>query len=171
MWSLNIYLLNYLSAYFYSNISATGHIGAGTLWWFSYKLVTSKARIGLFSSSLRRYTHVDTHRAKTGCACLQPAGIRYLQTACIHAYRHECVCIPACMYVAYFSTFYYFLMNTAYWAHGRDIYIHSCTSICVSIKYHIHLIIVIVLYLDCMLSYLVLMGQIWLIVLYFWINL
>ena len=32
MWSVNIYLLNYISAYFYSNISATGHIGAGTLW-------------------------------------------------------------------------------------------------------------------------------------------
>ena len=65
---------------------------------------------------------MDTHRAKTGFACLQPAGIRYLQTACIHVHRHECVCIPACMYVAYFSIFYYLLMNTAYLAHGRDIF-------------------------------------------------
>ena len=78
-------------------------------------MVTSKVRIGLFSSS-RRYTHVHTHRAKTGCACLQSAGKGCLQTACIHVYRHECVCIPACMYVAYFSTFYNLLMNTE-WIH------------------------------------------------------
>ena len=53
---------------------------------------------------------------------------------------------------------------------GKDacrLHAYMYTSICVSIKYHIHLIIVIVLYLDCMLSYYVLMGQIWLIVLYF----
>ena len=30
---------------------------------------------------------------------------------CIHVYRHECVCVPACMYVAYFSIFYNLLMN------------------------------------------------------------
>ena len=58
---------------------------------------------------------MDTHRAKTGCACLQSAGISCLQTACIHVYRHECV-IPACMYVAYFSIFYNLLMNII-WIH------------------------------------------------------
>ena len=42
----------------------------------------------------------------------ESAGIRYLQTACIHVYRHECVCIPACMDVAYFSTIYNLLMST-----------------------------------------------------------
>ena len=68
-----------------------------------------------------------------------------------------CKCILACMYVAYFSTFYNLLMNTVS-IHKLierivEIYIHSCTFICVSIKYHIHMIIVIVLYLDCMLSY------------------
>ena len=42
---------------------------------------------------------------------MQSAGIRYLQTACMHVYRHECVCIPACMNVAYVSTFYNLLMN------------------------------------------------------------
>ena len=30
---------------------------------------------------------------------------------CMHVYRHEYVCIPECMYVAYFSTFYNLLMN------------------------------------------------------------
>ena len=30
---------------------------------------------------------------------------------CMHVYRHDCVCMPACMYVAYFSTFYNLLMN------------------------------------------------------------
>ena len=55
---------------------------------------------------------MDTHRAKTGCECLQSAGIRYLQTACIHVIMHKCVCIPTCMYGACFSTFYNLLMNT-----------------------------------------------------------
>ena len=66
------------------------------------------------------------------------------------------MCIPACMYVAYFSTFYNLLMNTVS-IHQPiermvEIYTLLCT-ICVCIKYHIHLIIVIVLYLDGMLSY------------------
>ena len=42
---------------------------------------------------------------------MQSAGIRYLLAACMHVYWHECMCIPACMYVAYFSTFYIILMN------------------------------------------------------------
>ena len=64
------------------------------------------------------------------------------------------MCIPACMYVVYFSIFHNLLMNkvSTYSAHCRDIYtvVHP---FCVSIIYHIHLIIVIVLYLDYMLSY------------------
>ena len=32
---------------------------------------------------------------------------------CMHLYRHECVCIPSCMYVAYFSTLYNLLLNAA----------------------------------------------------------
>ena len=73
------------------------------------------------------------------------------------------MCIPACMYVAYFSTFHNLVMHTVsiHQLIGRmveiytQMYIHLCKH-----KNHIHLIIVIVLYLDCMLSYLVLMGQI-----------
>ena len=38
----------------------------------------------------------------------------------MHVYRLECVCIPACMYVAYFSTFYNLLMN--------EISIHQLTE-------------------------------------------
>ena len=65
---------------------------------------------------------------------MQSAGIRYLHTACMHAYRHECVCLPACMYAVYFSTFHNLHMNAVsiYQLFGRkvEIYTHLYIHLC-----------------------------------------
>ena len=57
----------------------------------------------LFIRSQAGYTHADTQRAKTGCACMQSSEIKYLQTACMYVYMHECMCIHVCIYVAYLT--------------------------------------------------------------------
>ena len=74
---------------------------------------------------------MDTHRVKIGC-----------MHACI--FRHESVCIPVCMYVAYFLTLIYLLMNAVsihqliermveIYAH---LYIHLCMHKIPHLFYH-----------------------------------
>ena len=91
--------------------------------------------------------------------------------ACMHVYGHGCVCIPACMHVAYFSTFYNLLMNAA----SIHQLIERMVEIHIQLYIHLckHKIPHSFDYCDCFVFRLyaklskVLMGQIWIIVLYF----
>ena len=95
-------ILTNLGVYIYNAFEIqkwTGNCKLFDINWF-------QANTGLFffTRSLTRYTHVNTHKAMTGCACMQLSGIRHLHTACI-LYTCVDVCVYMCVCMLHFSQY------------------------------------------------------------------